>query len=432
MTPTTVGLWHYRTSSPDPGLDGRTGSFKCVASRRKGFVRPDPDYPHHWIYEDGTKFFLNPVSEFNVHAYFDMRNRSFQTYIDTRTSQGFNSTLFWGMVLSKWGFKKHTQINEGGAPFINWDLDNINPAYWQWADKRVAYANSKGFIPSFGLGWPDQGLFSKYSGNQLKRMWRYVLARYSAYNIFYTLFGEIEEANNLRQDQIYGRCKGIVRDYTLITRKFDPYDHPITTHTQKSTVGSGIGTDDCLDFNSLQTRDLRQVARDYHAVDKPLIDLEFYYEDLVTGKTAQGGFPLSELRKKAWNIQMRGAYTLYEVRGLNDPGNFEQMNSEGCQYFIHIFNFFKNKPFWKLEPNQTLVNRGTCRADIGNQYVVYLDTGGTVTIDLSQSAGILKAEWYNPRTGEATKAGLTTAGLRKFTAPDRNDWVLNIQKTASD
>jgi len=424
MAPTALGTWTYLTSSSDPGLKGKSGSFNCVPSKSKGFLRVDPDYPHHWAFEDGTRLYLNPASEFNVHAYFDMRDGSFQTYIDTRVAQGFNSTHFWGMVLSKWGFKSRRQINEGGPPFVHWDIDRINPKYWQWADKRVAYANSKGFILSFGIGWPDQEIFSTYTHTQLKRMWRYIIARYGAYNIIYTLFGEIEEAGST--------WRRIAKDYGSLTKKFDPYNHPITTHTLKSTVASGIGNDAWLDFNSQQTRDLSQVTSDYNAVDKPLINLEFYYEDLDTGKTAQGGLPLSELRKMAWNIEMRGAYTMYEVRGIRDSSDVDKMYSEGAQYFMHLSNFFINKSFWKLEPNQALVNRGICRAEIGKVYVVYLDTGGSVTVDLSHASGTLSVEWYNPRTGESKPAGSITRGSRSFTAPDRNDWVLHIKEEASD
>jgi len=54
MAPTVEGAWTYSTSSSDSGLNGKTGSFTCVASRSKGFPKVDPSHRHHFAYSDGT------------------------------------------------------------------------------------------------------------------------------------------------------------------------------------------------------------------------------------------------------------------------------------------------------------------------------------------------------------------------------------------
>jgi hypothetical protein len=59
--------------------------------------------------------------------------------------------------------------------------------------------------------------------------------------------------------------------------------------------------------------------------------------------------------------------------------------------------------------------------------VVYLKSGGTVTVNLSATGASLPVEWFNSRTGTYTSATAVTCGSSKvFTAPDNNDWVLHI------
>ena len=112
-----------------------------------------------------------------------------------RSSQGF-TTAFWGFYgFNKEQFNLKTQQNEGGPPFVNFDPDLLNPAYYQFGDKRVVEMLNYGIVPMFTLGWPDQGIL-KFGHTRLKRYWRYLIARYSAYNVIWNLFGEADEFPN--------------------------------------------------------------------------------------------------------------------------------------------------------------------------------------------------------------------------------------------
>ncbi|MCH7869395.1 MAG: hypothetical protein IH881_17010 [Myxococcales bacterium] len=80
-----------------------------------------------------------------------------------------------------------------------------------------------------------------------------------------------------------------------------------------------------------------------------------------------------------------------------------------------------------MEPRNDLVDAGYALVDLGQEYVVYLPTGGSVTVDLTAASGTLNVEWYNPGTG--VFSGLTTTtggGPRTLTAPASGDWVLHI------
>lgn len=63
----------------------------------------------------------------------------------------------------------------------------------------------------------------------------------------------------------------------------------------------------------------------------------------------------------------------------------------------------------------------------GAEYLVYLPSGGSVTVNLSATPGTLTVEWFNPSTGATTSGGTTTGGTnRSFTAPFGGDAVLYI------
>jgi hypothetical protein len=59
---------------------------------------------------------------------------------------------------------------------------------------------------------------------------------------------------------------------------------------------------------------------------------------------------------------------------------------------------------------------GYCLAKPGSQYLVYLPTGGSVTLNLSAVTGTLNVEWFNPATGLKTQAG-TVGGGSSVTVP---------------
>jgi hypothetical protein len=92
-----------------------------------------------------------------------------------------------------------------------------------------------------------------------------------------------------------------------------------------------------------------------------------------------------------------------------------------------IVDFFTSFEWWKMEPRPDLVTgRVLCLAEPGRQYVVYLPSGGAATVALE--AGVYRAAWYNPRTGEQVPIGEVQGGgpWTSPAAPGAGDWVLRI------
>ncbi len=60
IAPDETGAWSWTTSSSDTtntGLHNRGGSFSCVSSSDKGFIRPDPTRKYYFSFSDGSPFY---------------------------------------------------------------------------------------------------------------------------------------------------------------------------------------------------------------------------------------------------------------------------------------------------------------------------------------------------------------------------------------
>ena len=240
----TPGTWTWKSGSDpeDPGLAGKTGTLnatdwtkaeKEANPLRHGFVRVTPNH-HALEYADGTPYFIIGDTWYSLGAnrfkwYDDDKERpigpeaGFKDYVRLRKSQGYNWVNMiaafpnwktddkgWHMVMDD---SAHTTIrsawlefgtgsaknmdNEGGRPFFfpgkvpgyeNYfpDMDKLNPDYFKYIDRKIAYLNANGIIPFIEVSRRDAGLcWYKYYGwpESYARFMEYIFARYQAYNV---------------------------------------------------------------------------------------------------------------------------------------------------------------------------------------------------------------------------------------------------------
>ena len=123
-----------------------------------------------------------------------------------------------------------------------------------------------------------------------------------------------------------------------------------------------------------------------------------------------------------------GAFPVDEVpRDPNDP-RWEQIRVA----MGYTLTFADRLNLIAMRPRGDLASTGYCLANPvaqGAAYLVYLPTGGTVTLDLSGTSGTLTVEWFTPSTGQTSAGGTTTGGApRSFTAPTSGDAVLYVHQ----
>ena len=413
MAPVKTGTWRYITTSNDDQLNGKTGCFKCVSSGKKGFVKVNPEYPHTFMWDDGTPFFWLGETVWGWYTEdwlpFDS---TFQNWVDTRKSQGF--TVLQGTFYT---------ANQGGEQaFGSVSDETLNPGFFQKVDKKMQYITDKEMCLLNMMDWSD-GWKAGMSGEKYNRYVSYVVARYSAYNVVWGVLAEYEE---IKDDEA-------VRAAGQFIKSIDPYPHLLTSHTINTTANS-FGKDEWIDFHGQQQKGY---DADYYnsyilsdrKYDKPVVNFEQCYE------AQTGGYGCNDpesYRKSGWAILTGGGFFTYannKTLGAENPPDWSAMNSQGAAEMGYIRAFWKGIEWWKMSPDNSLVTSGTgyCLVNPGKEYVVYLPNGGLVTIDLSGAGGTLEAEWFNP--GEGTYSGkrsVDSGGIIEFTPPFSSDAVLHI------
>ncbi len=82
-----------------------------------------------------------------------------------------------------------------------------------------------------------------------------------------------------------------------------------------------------------------------------------------------------------------------------------------------------------MTPREDLATTKYCLAQPGVAYIVYLPSGGEVTVDLSAASGNLQVEWIHPVKGTITSGQAVIGGTKKsFTSPYSGDAALYLSR----
>lgn len=126
-----------------------------------------------------------------------------------------------------------------------------------------------------------------------------------------------------------------------------------------------------------------------------------------------------------WKTFCRGHNLLYMDMWTNerdDPDRARVRKALG-----HTRRYADRMNLIATTPRPDVASTGFCLANPGLEYLVYLPSGGKVTVDLSDALGVLAIEWFNPRTGVVAAGGTTQGGARReLEAPFQGDAVLFI------
>jgi hypothetical protein len=143
---------------------------------------------------------------------------------------------------------------------------------------------------------------------------------------------------------------------------------------------------------------------------------------------------VNENRKRLWTLFVSGG----AGSGLKSCSNANCRVSDTTmeEMLLNIHNFIEiGVQFWNMLPSDNLVTSGTayCLANKGQEYVVYLPEGGSVTVDLSDASGTLNVKWYDPKDGTFYDGGtILGGGSETFTPLFSGDVVLHLVSTFFD
>jgi hypothetical protein len=293
--------------------------------------------------------------------------------------------------------------------------------------------------------------------------------RYKDAGIIWIMGGDRPIENDSHREIVRAMARGV--------RRGDGGAHPMTFHP---TGGSGSAEpfhqDSWLDFNMRQnghvteyTGRYDQTRVDYDRTPaKPVLDAEPIYEDhpVAFDQKKQGHSVSADVRRPLyWDLfsgafgHTYGHHSVWQMwapgrEPINDPLMpwSEAIDQPGAAQMQHARALLESRPFLTRVPDASLVVSGRVptsqpgagryffagtRDEAGTYAFVYAPAGRTFSVRMSAISGrVVKAWWFNPRTGEATTVGtFDNTGERAFTPPDRGemiDWVLVLDDASKD
>ncbi len=462
FAPPAAGEWTWSTASKDPGLDGANGILQVVDwtetekqanPTRRGFIRVHQGSQRagrYFEYADGTPFLWIGDTWWNWTKR-GIQFSSFQRLADDRAAKGFTvGQLF---------FSPNGLLNR------NFDTPNLEQI--RKVEQMIAYANSKGITLWIHPWWSRERLNERVSVDQMRRWWRYVIARLGAYNTLWVLAGEYNMNN-------YGGF-GLPfwQDLGAMVKSEDPHRRIVGVHptppgwsggadAPQWSTGEVIHAEPWLDYNQSQVGHgrwrnemiPRVVAADYaREPAKPTVVTEPWYEFIEGNPTGM------EVRYGAWSAVLSGAaghsYGGGHVWWAHLPESPASQGSwpletsfatntldyPGARSMSYLARFLGAIPWWTLEPHPELVSdyaAPLCAAVPGHRYVVYLRYGGAIKVDLrpSQTTDQFEYAWTDLEQSQGRTRGKVNGGaVRAFHAPEDypgnlrfKDWLLNIRR----
>jgi hypothetical protein len=476
-TPST-GKYGFTTLCSDPdnsGLHQQEGEIRVV--RYQG---DNPLYLHgplkistdhrHLVHQDGTPFFWLADSWWHGMTSRFKWPEDFKMLTADRKEKGFSVIQFAiGFPCDIAPFDPRGQ-NEAGDP---WDtaMTTINPAYFDLVDHRIAWLVKEGIVPNIVGAW---GYYIKWMGvERMRQHWKYLIARYGAYPVTWTLCGESTLAwyDDLGEDWETERKK--FRQWWSLVAGFiqvgDPYDRILTVHPGPGTFDGKPPINDMnlIDMVMLQSGHdgFFTIPRAVGAVpeamatypNKPVLHGEVCFEGM------KGSSWEDVQRVLFWSNMLQGTcgYS-YGVEGIWQFNTEEQLfgpspggNTWGNVPWEVAFGYSGSRQvgkgkmilekfeWWKLEPDQDLVRHehtdafGPYSARIGDEFIfVYIHRPPArwrqYWVQGMKAGREYQLIFYDPITGDQYDRGTVASSEKgEFLVPDvpiSQDWVVVLRE----
>lgn len=489
-----TGDWSYETLCSDEsntGLQGQTGSLTCnpysgdLDIYKHGFVKTE-EGTRYFMYDDGTPFFYLadthwtlPIEEIDgigdiSQEIADMYGitSQFKYIMDFRTEQGY--TVIQSQQLGWYtGITGNSWMGDVSGSIFNYGVNDAMLEKFQQLDEYFAYIAEKGLVHSHTqFAYPEELIETYMDGyiseEQIDKLCRYWVARYSAYPVIWATAQEGDD-----DYYAYYGCTSENNPWLLVMNDiaaYDPYDHPSTCHqenTNNTRVKTSVfGTHESHDFYAAQySSELSNNAqldwtmlKEYYdnPGSKPVVNYEARYDHFWAGTfctRAQGwvaylngnagfGYGVQPIWSIVWAAYGEQTTSNDEVekyeRGIDWV---EGLYSDAGRQLSYMKDFLTQYEWWNLVPsfNESeyyyTFNKGYSVATIENKlYIGYFystkDTAGSFGTFTGMENADYEYYWFNCQTGERTETQtvtITNNSLDVPAKPDSGDWALAME-----
>lgn len=315
--PRSAGEWTWRSSSSDPALSGREGSFEVTPAREGNHGRVllstdvrhtdapfDPRGANTFSYEDGTRFMPFGTT---CYAWVNQPEEVQEQTLRTLAASPFNKVR---MCV----FPKYYDYNHENPPMYafegsveeGFDHSRFYEPFWENLDRRLAQLDELGIQADLIVLHPydrEEWGFSKMTREEDAFYLSYVARRYSAYkNVWWSLANEwdlmpwksVEDwdqyARVIMANDPYGHLRSIHNCRTL----FD-HSHPWITHVSWQRCDLQRTTECVTELRA--------------AYGKPVVADEVAYEGNINW--GWGNITAQEMTRRFWEGCLRGGYVTH-------------------------------------------------------------------------------------------------------------------------
>lgn len=428
------------------------------------------------VHRDGAPFFW--LGDTAWELFHRLNREEADRYLRDRAEKGF--TVIQAVALAEID-GLNSPNGYGHRPLL--DNDPTRPDvregaedYWDHVDYVLDRAESLGLtvalLPSWGDKWDKKwGVGPEVFTLENAFVYaRWLGRRYRERPLVWIVGGDRDPETDAARELIRAFARGL--------REGDGGAHLITMHPQGGRGSAEwFHAEPWLDFNARQNghevnfNGRYELTRaDYERTPpKPVLDLEPVYEDHpVAHKGAEFGYATAaDVRRAAyWNL-FSGAfghtYGHHAIWQMAAPGRAplggplhtweEALNRPGARQMRHARALLESRPFLSRIPDDSMILPAARRGAVpgagirrmvatrdreGRYAMVYGPAGYTFKLRLDWLAPECRravAWWFNPRTGEASRAGeFDRVAERSFTPPTEGellDWVLVIDDAAA-
>ncbi len=472
--PMDLGKWTYLTSSPDAGLNGKTGTLDCVAPAKTYLHGPLKVQGYHFVHADGTPRFL----------------------ISTRLTCQFAPASTWLPLIA---FLRANRINR--VLFMMPGVDSMkNPVYTQrnlfapGPDYTRYHVEAFRAIDEFIDALRQADILASpyfYYDPRREVMWqmtpeqdrayiRYGLARLGAFsNVMPVLANEVELKTTDCKDPAFGlKSHAWANEMGAFLKSRVVFGQPVSVHNpswhefavnpsyftllrdwpfagwtdfmlrqvQMGSIGTAKTMTDDVPQPKTPTYNERAYARrnqlliDLRRFGQPVIDEEPGYDMGGTASAWNSQTP-ERMRPTFWTAATAGAYTVWGSRSVYETGDpLPRMKGSVTPKYLRVLHdVMADLPHREMEPHNESVTPAEVTLDgeawrtnfamakPGEVHLVYSLHGGTSTVTLAP--GQYSAVRIDPRDGTRTELGTMAGGAIDFSLP-QGDWVLIYRRTA--
>lgn len=401
FAPTEPGEWTWRLTSGIKRFDGQTGSVNANDSGRNGFIQPAN--VHHWSFPEKFKGHLWMGDNFERFAY--VERKQMEAIVDRRAGQKFNHLR--GLVFS-------SVAAEQKLPFKSADEPNLD--FFRELDARISYVTGLNIVVDLVLGAKNNQLANLFpTWQQRERYVRYMIARYSCFDLTWQAVEEFEDYKNGRE---------IVKEIGNTLKQHDPYNHPRTTHT--AATSASVLDDGWMTHILYNSPDHALGAIEHQLLLRPQVNATFAQEDKVDAAT---------FRRRLWNAAMSGQYPTY----AHANPSAATLDTAGTKAMQVWFDVMSTTRFWELEPYFGIDGgRGLALIrDFGEddreavEYLIYVEKPRLIEVEVIRHT--YNVYWIDPATGErhgGKEAGKEWKGTNYVAEPPTKDrdWILHLSR----